>query len=103
MNSSFTTQDMRLLIDALIHMYLTFKTTYHETHDPWDQKMMYDYRDILLKIEDLTGQRYVSADPQPEKDAAIERLLDTIKEESPPEEIPDNVLNLDFTKRRKDD
>ena len=103
MNSTFTPQDMRLLIDALIHMYLTFKTTYHETRDPWDQKMMYDYRDILLKVEDLTGQRYISADPKPEADAAIDRLLHNIKQEEPLEEIPNNVLDLDFTKRRKDD
>ena len=103
MNSTFTPQDMRLLIDALIHMYLTFKTTYHESRDPWDQKMMYDYRDILLKVEDLTGQRYISPDPTPDVDAAIDRILNGAKEEPEPEEIPDNVLDLDFTKRRKDD
>ena len=103
MNSTFTPQDMRLLIDALIHMYLTFKTTYHESRDPWDQKMMYDYRDILLKVEDLTGQRYISPEPklEPEYLAAIDKVLNGSKEDSEPEEIPNNVL--DFRKRRKDD
>mgnify|MGYP003676657882 CR=1 FL=1 len=59
MNNTFTTRDMKLLIEALVHLYMTFKTTYYETRDPWDQKMMYDYRDVLRKVEDLTGQQYV--------------------------------------------
>ena len=103
MNSTFTTRDMKLLIEALVHLYMTFKTTYYETRDPWDQKMMYDYRDVLRKVEDLTGQRYV-----PTSDSNVEEAFETLMSgmpdqdpETEPEEIPDNIL--DFTKRRKDD
>ena len=103
MNNTFTTRDMKLLIEALVHLYMTFKTTYYETRDPWDQKMMYDYRDVLRKVEDLTGQQYV-----PTLDSNVEEAFETLlsgmpepESEVEPEEIPDNIL--DFTKRRKDD
>jgi hypothetical protein len=94
---------MKLLIEALIHMYMTFKTTYYETRDPWDQKMMYDYRDILRKVEDLTGLQYVPTSDS-NVEAAFETLMSGMPKREPkrePEELPDNIL--DFTKRRKDD
>ena len=101
MNNTFTTRDMKLLIEALVHLYMTFKTTYYETRDPWDQKMMYDYRDVLRKVEDLTGQQYV-----PTSDSNVEEAFETLlsgmpEREAEPEELPDNIL--DFTKRRKND
>ena len=98
MNNTFTTRDMKLLIEALVHLYMTFKTTYYETRDPWDQKMMYDYRDVLRKVEDLTGQQYVPTLDSNEDEAPVG---DQDEPETEPEEIPDNIL--DFTKRRKDD
>ena len=65
--------------------------------------MMYDYRDVLRKVEDLTGQQYV-----PTSDSNVEEAFETLMSgmpdqdpETEPEEIPDNIL--DFTKRRKDD
>lgn len=102
MNNTFTTKDMRLLIEALVHMYMTFKTTYHETRDPWDQQMMYDYRDVIRKVEDLTGQNYIPPKHNRDLDSAFESLMSGMPDREPDsEEVPDNIL--DFTKRRKDD
>ena len=101
MNSTFTTKDMKLLIEALIHMYITHKTTYHESRDPWDQGMMEDYRDILLKIEDLTGGKYISPKNRQDTDLAFEKFINGLSDEDEQKELPNNVL--DFTKRRKDD
>ena len=97
----FSVEDMQLMIEAVIHSYMIHKTRYWETSDPVDEDMTNRYKSLLLKIERLTGKRYVTPKDDPDLDAAFDKLLDDTPEPPDTEELPNNIL--DFTKRRKND
>ena len=101
MNKIFTVEDMQLMIEAVIHSYMIHKTRYWETSDPVDEDMTSRYKSLLVKIEKLTGKRYVTPANDPDLDKAFDKLLEDMPDPPDTEEIPDNIL--DFTKRRKND